>query len=143
MAIDELSAIAAAEMLESDPEAVYLDVRTVREFDQGHAVGAYNVPVVFLEPGRPGQPNAEFGAIVEKHFTKDRRLIIGCQSGVRSMKACHILAEAGYTRLANIEGGFGSARDRSGQVLAIGWSEAGLPVTTEAAEGRAYDDLKS
>lgn len=141
MAIDELSALEAAKVLDSDATAVYLDVRTAREFEQGHAVGAYNVPVVFLEPGQPARPNADFNAIIERHFTRDRRLIVGCQSGVRSMKACQLLSEAGYTQLTNVAGGFGSARDRSGQVLAVGWREAGLPVATEAGEGRAYDDL--
>lgn len=141
MAIDELSAAEAAELLKSDNNAVYLDVRTVREFEQGHALGAFNIPVMFMEPGEPAEPNTEFVDLVEKHFGQQRVLLVGCQSGVRSMTACRLLSQAGFVHLTNIAGGFGGARDRSGNILAAGWRDGGLPVST-SADGRGYDDLK-
>jgi rhodanese-related sulfurtransferase len=142
MPISELSAQAASEALLTNQNAVYLDVRTVREFEQGHPAGAYNIPVIFMEPGEPARPNSDFAAIVESHFPKSHSLIVGCQSGVRSMNACHALEELGYTDLTNVAGGFGGARDRaSGQVVAEGWRDAGLPTSTAANDGRSYDEL--
>ncbi len=139
MAIAEITAAQAAEVLETDTGSVYLDVRTVAEFEQGHAAGAYNVPVLFMEPGRPAEPNATFAAIVERHFEKTTKLIVGCQSGVRSMNACHVLQGLGFADLTNVAGGFGGARDGS----AIGWRDAGLPVTTTAEPGRSYQELEA
>ncbi|MFQ5505713.1 MAG: rhodanese-like domain-containing protein [Planctomycetota bacterium] len=55
----------------------YLDVRTVAEFEQGHAAGAFNVPFVFRNPGSPPTPNPEFLATVKRHFAKDSRLVLG------------------------------------------------------------------
>lgn len=82
----------------------YLDVRTVDEYKQGHPPGAVNVPVVFL----PGMvPNQAFVAEVQKAFpTKDQPLLVGCKSGRRSLMACDLLTQAGYTDLVNVTGGF-------------------------------------
>jgi rhodanese-related sulfurtransferase len=127
--------------LQADPSAVYLDVRTAEEFAAGHPAGARNVPVVFLQPGRPAVANDEFLAVVERHLPRDTKLLIGCQSGGRSQRAAEILAQAGYTDVTNVRGGFGGARDRAGQVVVQGWQAAGLPVETGATQGASYADL--
>ncbi|HYR79405.1 MAG TPA: hypothetical protein VEO55_05330, partial [Candidatus Dormibacteraeota bacterium] len=54
--------------------------------------------------------------------------------GGRSQRACEMLEEAGYTDLTNVVGGFGGQRDASGQVVVVGWRDAGLPVTTELGD---------
>lgn len=131
----------AHEVLGNDPEAVYLDVRTETEFEKGHPAGAYNVPVVFLEPGAPAQPNPNFVAVVTRHFAYERKLVVGCQSGVRSGRACEILSQAGFTNLTNVNGGFGGARDRSGQVVAVGWKDSGLPVASGQPAAHGYAEL--
>jgi rhodanese-related sulfurtransferase len=127
--------------LEDDPAAVYLDVRTPAEFDAGHPAGARNVPVVFLQPGRPATPNDRFLAVVERHFPRSTRLLVGCQAGGRSQRAAEILAQAGYTDVVNVRGGFGGARDRAGQVVVPGWEESGLPVERGATAGATWDEL--
>ena len=142
MKIDELSPDEANDLLAQNDDVVYLDVRTEREFAQGHPTGAYNVPVVFMEPGAPAQPNAAFTETVARHFTTERRLVVGCQSGMRSMKACEILMANGYTGVVNVRGGFGGTRDRSGNVLVAGWRDSGLPVSTTPEVGRSHDELK-
>ncbi len=122
---------------------VYLDVRTEREFEQGHPPGALNVPVVFIDrPGAPPRPNPDFLDVVRAAVPSDAELIVGCQSGVRSRRACEILSEAGYN-VTNVRGGFGGARDRSGRVVAKGWRDCGLPVEEGQPEGRSYADLKA
>ena len=117
--------------LAADPAAVYLDVRTEAEFEAGHPAGARNVPVVFVDPAtRQPTPNPDFVATVERTIPRTAKLLVGCQSGGRSARACELLAQAGFTDLINVRGGFGGARDQSGRVVVPGWREAGLPVET-------------
>ena len=127
MAIRQVTPAEAARELAATPSTVYLDVRTVEEFDAGHPAGARNVPVFVRDPatGRP-RPNAEFVAIVQRHLAPATRLLVGCQSGMRSQHACELLAGAGYTDLANVQGGFGGSEE------AAGWKESGLPVDSGA-----------
>ena len=126
----------AYETLRNDPGAVYLDVRTEAEFEAGHPAAARNVPVVFFDPAtRQPAPNPDFLATVERHLPRTTRLLVGCQSGVRSQRACEILSRAGYTDVANVEGGFGGARDPAGRVVAPGWRDAGLPVESGQTPG--------
>lgn len=143
MAIAQMTPVEAHELLSNDPEAVYLDVRTEAEFEKGHPTGAYNIPVVFLEAGAPARPNPDFVAVVSRHFARERKLVVGCQSGGRSGRACDILAQVGFTDLTNVRGGFGGARDRSGQVVTVGWKDSDLPVTTGQSEAHAYADLSA
>jgi len=121
----------ARETLTANPRAVYLDVRTEAEFEAGHPTGARNVPVVFFDPAtRRPTPNADFVATVERTIPHTAKLLVGCQSGGRSARACELLAQAGFTDLTNVRGGFGGAHDQSGRVVVPGWREAGLPVET-------------
>jgi len=131
MKIRETTPPEAYEALQADSAAVYLDVRTEGEFEAGHPAGARNVPVVFFDPAtRQPTPNADFVATVERTIPRTAKLLVGCQSGGRSARACELLARAGFTDLTNVRGGFGGARDQSGRVVVPGWREAGLPVET-------------
>ena len=131
MEIRETTPPEAYEALQADSAAVYLDVRTEGEFEAGHPAGARNVPVVFFDPAtRQPTPNADFVATVERTISRTAKLLVGCQSGGRSARACELLARAGFTDLTNVRGGFGGARDQSGRVVVPGWREAGLPVET-------------
>ena len=143
MDIRQVTPREAHELLEQDPGAIYLDVRTEGEFEGGHPAGARNVPVVLVDPvARQPVPNPDFVAIVRRHLAPDTRLVVGCQSGGRSEHACELLARAGYTDLANVWAGFGGARDQTGRIVA-GWAAAGLPVEEGQPSGRCYGDLKS
>src|SRR5215831_19003949 len=127
MASRQVTPAEAARELAATARAVYLDVRTVEEFDAGHPAGARNVPVLVRDPatGRP-RPNPEFLAVVQRHLPPTTPLLVGCQSGMRSQHACELLADAGYTNLANVRGGFVGSED------AAGWKESGLPVESGA-----------
>ncbi|HJQ85158.1 MAG TPA: rhodanese-like domain-containing protein [Candidatus Binatia bacterium] len=130
MNIPQVTPNEAHETLQRNPGAVYLDVRTEEEFEAGHPVGARNVPVVRFDPAtRQPRPNPDFVAIVGRSLPPTTKLVIGCQSGGRSQHACELLAQAGWTDVANVRGGFGGARDQSGRTVA-GWRDAGLPVAT-------------
>jgi len=143
MAIKQTTPADAYARLQAGEGVVYLDVRTEPEFERGHAPTALNVPVVFLDPGAPARLNPDFVAVVSKALRPDQEILVGCQVGGRSQKACEILAGAGYTNLANVQGGFGGLRDRAGNVVAKGWADSGLPVENGQPAGRSYAELKA
>jgi rhodanese-related sulfurtransferase len=142
MAIHSASPEQAAELLSSDQGYVYLDVRSIPEFSQGHPRSASNVPLLHAEPGsRQLVPNPDFLRVVQANFPPESRLLLGCLSGGRSMKAAEVLAEAGYQNLLNVRGGFGGARDHLGRITEAGWEALGLPVERETSPGRSYQTL--
>lgn len=129
----------AAELVESG--WTYVDVRTVPEFEAGHPRGAFNVPL--LQDGKAGRvSNPDFLGVMELSFPNDTRILVGCQSGKRSMRAAEILTEAGFENVVDVQGGYGGDSDSMGRVVVPGWSASGLPVATAAEPGRRYEDLK-
>jgi rhodanese-related sulfurtransferase len=120
----------------------YLDVRSIPEFDQGHPVGASNIPLLHFQGGRM-TPNPAFQRVVDATFPKNSKLVIGCKSGGRSLQAAGLLAAAGYTDVVDMRGGFGGEHDALGRVSCAGWAEAGLPVATSAEPGKSYADLSA
>jgi rhodanese-related sulfurtransferase len=131
MPIKQVEPPEAYEILQNNPDAVYVDVRTEGEFAQGHPAGAINIPVVFLKPGAAPQPNDSFLEVAQKVLPQNKKLVVGCMAGGRSQRACEILEQAGYSDLTNVRGGFGGARDATGTVVVVGWREAGLPVAQD------------
>jgi rhodanese-related sulfurtransferase len=118
-----------------DEGYVYVDVRSIPEFEKGHPTGAYNVPLLHM--GASGMaPNPDFAAVMQKRFPKDAKLIIGCKMGGRSAQASQLLESLGYTKVVDQKGGF------EGQPGNPGWQPAGLPVSTQAAPDHAYDQIK-
>ncbi|MFQ5693678.1 MAG: rhodanese-like domain-containing protein [Nitrospinota bacterium] len=128
-------------MTGENPET-YIDVRSVPEFTRGHPEGAVNIPVFHFDPAQGGMvENPDFLKVVETHFPKDARLLLGCQVGGRSQKAAELLFQAGYGNVANVQGGFGGMKDPSGRTVAQGWAELGLPVSADNGEGVSYESL--
>jgi rhodanese-related sulfurtransferase len=127
------SADAAAKM---DEGYVYLDVRSVPEFEGGHPKGAYNIPLMHASGGAMS-PNPKFMAEVTKAFPKDARIVVGCKAGGRSVAAAGMMEAAGYKDLLEFNAGFdGNGREP-------GWRYTNLPQSKEAEPGRAYADLKA
>ncbi|HTJ08170.1 MAG TPA: rhodanese-like domain-containing protein [Candidatus Binataceae bacterium] len=141
MPINQVEPPQAHEILKSNPEAIYLDVRTEPEFAQGHPEGAINVPVVFIKGPGQMELNGEFVDVVAKTLAPGKKLVVGCLAGGRSQRACELLEAAGYTDLTNVRGGFGGARDAAGEVVVTGWRDAGLPVSSEVGEN-SYQALR-
>lgn len=122
----------------------YIDVRTEGEFASGHPATAVNVPVVFPDPAtRQMVVNPDFVRVVEAHFAKDASIVVGCQAGGRSQRAAELLSEAGYTRVVNMQGGFGGARDQTGRTVVAGWHERGLPVCKDCGAENSYAALRA
>jgi rhodanese-related sulfurtransferase len=78
----------AVTLLEHDDNVTLLDVRTPQEFKSGHLRDATLIPLSRLEEN------------LEKLAPyKDRRIIVYCQSGNRSVAASRILEKHGFTPL--------------------------------------------
>jgi rhodanese-related sulfurtransferase len=140
MAFKRISVQEAHDLLEKEPERVYIDVRTVREFTAGHPEKAVNIPVAFPNPGGM-MLNENFVKVVGGTFPKDKKILVGCQAGPRADAAARLLEEAGYQDISSVQGGFGGMRDQSGQIVAPGWQSLGFPVSQDNGEGVSYDSL--
>ena len=143
MAMKEITPQQAYEVLQREAGAVYIDVRTEREFAAGHPQGAVNIPVAFPDPGRGMVMNTDFVRVVGDHFPKEKKIILGCQAGPRSNAAAGLLQQAGYQDISNMVGGFGGMRDSLGNVVAPGWSSLGLPVSQDNGDGVSYQSLSA
>ncbi len=131
----------AKQLLDSNQDYVYLDVRTVPEFDAGHVPGAKNIPVAEPDPTGRMQLNPRFVEIVETNFGKDAKLITACHKGGRSLKAAELLTNAGFKNVVDMRGGFGGETDEMGRVTFPGWSLRGLPTTNDSLAQDRYDEL--
>ena len=140
MEIKRITPEEAKELLDSKKRYLYLDVRSVQEFDTGHVPGAKNVPL--LEPSMGHmQVNPHFVEVVEANFGKDAKLVVGCQKGGRSLKATEILKGAGFKDVVDMRGGFGGETDDAGHLTFPGWAPRGLPISKESAAEDRYERL--
>jgi rhodanese-related sulfurtransferase len=94
--------------------AFVLDVRDEAEFASGHIADATHIPLADLE--------ARVGEL--KRY-QNKAVLVNCQKGMRSAKACDILRKAEFTQVNNLQGGLSA------------WLEAKLPVVTKAASKKS------
>ena len=134
MSYQNVSPTEAKELLASDGGAVYIDVRSIPEYESGHPAGAFNIPV--LHRHAVGMvPNPDFVRVLQAHSAADAKLLVGCQSGARSMRACEVLVAAGFVDVANVTAGFGGSRTERG------WLDLGFPVESGASDDKGYAAL--
>jgi len=131
-----------ADALIKEEGYLYVDVRSVPEFDAGHPAGAYNIPLLHAAPSGM-RPNADFMSVVFAVFSKDARLVLGCRTGVRSLRAAQALVEAGFEHIVDQRAGFHGVRDPFGRLREAGWQSAGLEVSFEAQPERTYEALSA
>ncbi|MFP7159670.1 rhodanese-like domain-containing protein [Priestia aryabhattai] len=70
----------------------FVDVRTPHEYRTKHIKGFKNIPLSELSQ----QAN---------QLSKEKEVLVICQSGMRSMKASKMLKKQGFTAVTNIKGG--------------------------------------
>lgn len=92
----------------ADSSVIRLDVRTAKEFDEGHIPNAVNIDVL--------QPDFLHKAL--SSLPRKRTIAVNCRSGKRSKKAAELLAKKGY-KVVELDAGFN------------GWMEEGKEVTKE------------
>ena len=103
--LSQISVHQLKEMLERETELQVLDVRTEREWNDGHISNALHIP----------------GNQISDHHSqldKRRSIAIICGSGYRSSVAGSILQRHGFSLLYNVNGGMGA------------WKSAHYPETT-------------
>ncbi len=131
-----------ADQLVREEGYAYVDVRSIPEFEAGHPAGAYNIPILH-QTAAGMQPNAEFLEVVSSVFPKHSKLVIGCRSGNRSLRAAQILLQAGFETVVDQRAGLAGARDAFGRLQEVGWEGAGLGMATEAHPERNYGALRT
>ena len=91
-------------LIKADSNIAILDVRTAKEFADGHVAEAVNIDV----------NQADFAQKIDQ-LDRSKTYIIYCRSGRRSRKAVGIMAAKGFKNLYNVSDGF------------VGWNKNGLP----------------
>ncbi|WP_078435517.1 rhodanese-like domain-containing protein [Metabacillus halosaccharovorans] len=81
-----------------DKNKQFVDVRTPGEYN-GHRIKEFkNIPL------------HELSQKAKKELSKDKEVIVICQSGMRSQKASKILKKLGFTHVTNVKGGMSAWR---------------------------------
>jgi len=99
--------VAAATRLQNDEDALFLDVRDNAAFKAGHLIDAKNIPLKSLA-----------GKLSELSKYKDKPLIVYCDAGMQSGKACDTLKKEGFSKLYSLKGGIAA------------WEKENLPLVT-------------
>jgi rhodanese-related sulfurtransferase len=120
---------------------VYVDVRSIPEFAQGHPEGAYNVPLQHLGPAGM-TPNPDFMSVMQKAFPRDAKLVLGCKAGGRSLAAATMLLAAGFTNVVDQRCGFEGAPSPA-RGFDPGWRPKGLPVSQAGPADHTWEGLRS
>ena len=123
----------AWEVLQSDPHAQLVDVRTDVEWayvglPDLASIGKQAVLIPWqVFPSM--QVNAGFVDDLKKTgFTAEHRLYFLCRSGVRSLAAAQAMQQAGFPHVYNVADGFEGPVDPDGhRGSAAGWKAEGLP----------------
>lgn len=102
--VQEVNSVAALQLI-NHKNALVLDVREEKEFNNGHILNAKLVPL-----GKLTKQMSE----LERY--RERPLIVVCRSGQRSASACAVLGKQGFKQAYNLEGGI------------LAWQKAGLPL---------------
>jgi len=95
----QISSKEAAEYLKNG--AMVIDVRSPNEFEAGHILQAYNIPLDRIEMVAWSQVR-----------DKNKPLLLHCSSGVRSKLAKKKLEDLGYTKVFNL-----GSYERAGKIV--------------------------
>lgn len=76
----------------------FIDVRTPQEFKANHIRGFKNIPLGSLKD-------------YETKLSKEKEIVVICQTGARSNMATKMLKKRGFSKLANVRGGMSAWRD--------------------------------
>ncbi|WP_313990738.1 rhodanese-like domain-containing protein [uncultured Selenomonas sp.] len=101
-AFRRVSSDEAAQMMQTEKNYIILDVRTAKEYAEGHIPQAINVP------------NETIGGTAPQQLPdKEQLIFVYCRSGARSMQASEKLAGLGYRNIVEM----GGIKDWHGDVV--------------------------
>ncbi len=78
----------------NESELLILDVRSVEEYAAGHLKKSKNIPVQSL--------SLKIASLLD---WKNKKVLVYCHSGGRSMAASQMLKKSGFTKIYNMTGG--------------------------------------
>lgn len=135
----------------------YVDVRSVEEFHDLHPQGSLNVPLAapsgpHTAPPPSQGPNSAGGdardpageafvSTMGRLFAPDAKIVVGCATGVRSLRAAQLLAGAGFAEVVDQRAGMDGARGPFGNLVEPGWAAGGLPVASGPDAG-SFSELQ-
>ena len=130
----ELSPQQALDLIQKNPSALLIDIRSDMEFlFVGHPKEAVNIAWID-EPDWTINPNftVEVRKLILGGVSDDSEdgvpVILICRSGKRSMEAGSKLMQEGLNHIYSVEGGFeGPLDDNHQRSTLAGWRHAGLP----------------
>ena len=116
----KLTASAFEQKIKSDKEVQLVDVRTKKEYQEGHIKDAVNIDY----------NSDEFNKLVA-HLDKDKPTYVYCLAGGRSSAASKVLKEKGFKEVYDLEGGMRK------------WKEEGKPfeASTNKDAGMSKEDF--
>ena len=104
------------EMVQKERNVIVLDVRTPQEYEaDGHIPNSILIPIQVLP---------QYVKDLEKF--KDRKILVYCRSGNRSVVASKFLEQYGFKNVYNLKGGI------------IEWKNQGLPVEYRKRKTATY-----
>lgn len=115
--------------MESNPDIVLLDVRCPIEFQNMHIENSINVPRGVLETACDWGYEQTLPELVE---ARDKRVVVICRSGKRSVLAAYTLQLLGYKNVASLKTGLRGWNDSEQELV----NPAGKKVDLE--EGDIY-----
>ena len=102
---DSIDAKTALALIENDDNTSILDVRTIPEYREGHLVDATLIPLDKLEAN-----------IDKLKPYQNKKIIVYCNSGNRSVSASRILEENGFSPI-NVKGGIIDLKAAGAQII--------------------------
>lgn len=116
----------AFEVLQNDPAAVLIDVRSRAELELvGRVPQATHIEWAFY-PGMVA--NADFAKQLQTQVDEDLIVLFLCRTGGRSHNAAVLARQLGFENAYNVLEGFeGDANSLRQRTLINGWKHAGLP----------------
>jgi len=121
-------------LLQQDPRAILIDVRSSMEYlFVGHPKGAVHIPWID-EPDWVVNPNfvrsireLTLGGVIDAVEGGSAPILLICRSGKRSLEAGRLLLESGFNDVSNIEEGFeGELDEDHHRSTTGGWRFYGL-----------------
>lgn len=135
MALNGITSKEAWEIMQNNPRAILIDIRSSMEFlFVGHPKGAIHIPWID-EPDWEVNPNfvrsireLMLGGVIDASGSGSAPVILICRSGKRSLEAGRLLQESGFNDVSHIEEGFeGELDEDHHRSTTGGWRFHGLP----------------
>lgn len=124
---DEVMPWDLADELAAGASPLLLDIRCPDEYDAVHIKGSVNVPRGILEIAVDYGYEETVPELVE---ARDRKVVVMCRSGNRSVLAAHTLRLMGYTRVVSLGSGLRGWNDYEQPLVNV----AGVPLDPDRVD---------